>query len=227
MADKTRPKPSKSVENFLKAVYALQKENERVSTNALAQALNILPPSVTDMARRLAETGLVDYQRYYGVRLTPDGEATALRVIRRHRLVELFLAQELGYALPEVHEEADQLEHVVSERFIRAIDARMGYPAIDPHGDPIPAENGAITQRDLVPLAQLPDGARGRVSRFSCDDAVLKYVLARGFALGTEVKIIAKDPFDGPVTVSIDGRECAIGRTVAVCILVDPIHESG
>jgi DtxR family Mn-dependent transcriptional regulator len=224
VADKPPSKPSESVENFLKAVYTLQKGTERVSTNALANALNILPPSVTDMARRMAESNLVDYRKYYGIRLTDEGEATALKVIRRHRLIELYLVQELGYDLPSVHEDAERLEHVVSDRFVDAIDAKLSYPTIDPHGDPIPSADGIIAKRDLIALVHLKEGVPGRVRRLVSDDnTMLEHILERGFQLDAIVEVKASDPFDGPITVLVDGEERVIGCSVAASILVDVI----
>src|SRR5690606_677387 len=135
---------SESVQNFLKAVYSLQQKNERVSTNALAEVLRVQAPSITDMAQRLVAAELVDYEKYKGVRLTDSGQVLALKIIRRHRMIELYLMRELGYALQEVHAEAENLEHAVSDRFIEAIDSKMGNPDIDPHGDPIPSVDGTI-----------------------------------------------------------------------------------
>jgi DtxR family transcriptional regulator, Mn-dependent transcriptional regulator len=213
---------SQSVEDFLKAVYVLQQRMERVTTNALADALNISAPSVTDMARRMVASGLVDYRKYYGVLLTPEGEAVALRVIRRHRLIELYLVEELGYDLHEVHEEAEKLEHAVSDSFIQAIAAKLGDPEIDPHGDPIPAPDGTITRRDTVPLSELAPGDRARVSRLRAEDNdMLQHILDRGFALGATIELISRDPFDGPLTASIEGVERIIGHTVAGCIQVE------
>lgn len=224
---------SQSVENFLKAVYAIQTQVEReqsddeagearASTNALAEALGISPPSVTDMARRMVENGLVDYRKYYGVRLTESGEQVALRVIRRHRLIELYLVEQLGYELHEVHDEAEHLEHAVSDRFIAAISRKLGDPAVDPHGDPIPTASGEIRHRDLIPLTQLPMGTPGIVSRFQAEnDEVLRHMLDRGFKLGAQVEVLAIDPFDGPVTARVDGQERVIGHTIALSILVE------
>jgi DtxR family transcriptional regulator, Mn-dependent transcriptional regulator len=223
VTDKPPVRPSESVENFLKTVYTLQQQGqERVSTNSLAKALNILAPSVTDMARRMADQGLIDYRKYYGIRLTNEGEAVALRVLRRHRLIESYLVQELDYDLPSVHDDADRLEHVVSERFIQAIDAKLGHPIIDPHGEPIPAADGSITRRNLLPLTQIEDDSQAQVSRLLANDPkMLEYVLERGFELGTTVKIIDRAPFDGPITVLVNGQERIIGRSVAAHILVE------
>ena len=226
MIEKSRPSgQSESVENFLKAIYALQQKSERVSTNDLAEALKISAPSVTDMARRLVETGLVDYRKYYGVRLTPQGEAIALKVIRRHRLIELYLVEELGYALREVHNDAEDLEHVVSDHFMAAIDSKLGHPQIDPHGDPIPSVEGVITRRDLTDLTRLEIGAPAIVSRLiSSNQDVLQHILERGFALGASVEVTARDPFNGPVTALVNGQKAVIGYNVATCILVEPVE---
>jgi DtxR family Mn-dependent transcriptional regulator len=146
------------------------------------------------MARRLVETGLVDYRKYYGVRLTPEGEAIALKVIRRHRLIELYLVEELGYALREVHNDAEDLEHVVSDHFMAAIDSKLGHPQIDPHGDPIPSVEGVITRRDLT---DHPCGVGGHSQPSgSSNQDVLQHILERGFELGASV-IDARDPSAG------------------------------
>lgn len=229
----SKERPSESVENFVKAVYVLQNELSsaiedasadeiRVSTNALKAALDISAPSVTDMAQRLVENGFVDYVKYRGVRLTDAGEALALNLIRRHRLIELYLVQELGYALHEVHDEAEHLEHAVSERFIEAINTKLGEPEFDPHGDPIPDADGTFTQRELYPLSALPIATRGRVSRLIMTDSqMLQHTLDRGFSLDTSIEVLERDPFQGPITVKLDNRETVIGYTVAESILVE------
>lgn len=217
---------SESIENFVKAVYGLQQHAERVSTNALTAALKISAPSVTDMAQRLVDNGLIDYKKYYGVRLTADGEAMALKLIRRHRLIELYLVQELGYALHEVHEEADKLEHAVSDRFIEAVDLKLGSPIFDPHGDPIPDADGWMTNRELCPLSALPLATPARVSRFIANDkAMLQHTLDRGFELNSEVEVTGRDPFDGPLTIRMSGHETVIGHQVAEAILVEVIED--
>ncbi|MDQ7028139.1 MAG: metal-dependent transcriptional regulator [Anaerolineae bacterium] len=213
---------SESVDDFVKAVYMLQQEHERASTNALKDALDISAPSVTDMAKRLVEIGLVDYVKYQGVKLTEKGEAMALNLVRRHRLIELYLVRELGYALHEVHEEADNLEHAVSDRFILAIDAKLGHPKFDPHGDPIPHSDGTITRRNLRPLSQLPLATLARVSRLiSTDTQMLQHTIDRGFALNTEVEVTARDPFEGPLTITVGSQQTVIGFNVAESILVE------
>ncbi|MGJ3238696.1 MAG: metal-dependent transcriptional regulator [Anaerolineae bacterium] len=223
-------RPSQAVENFIKAVYVLQsehthnasKEDMRVSTNALKTALEISAPSVTDMAQRLVENGLVDYRKYRGVRLTDKGEALALNLIRRHRLIELYLVRELGYELHEVHDEAEELEHAVSDRFIEAINTKLGAPEFDPHGDPIPDVDGTFTRRELQPLSELPITTRGHVSRFiSTDSEMLQHTLDRGFLLDKPIEVLARDPFNGPITVQLGEQQTTIGYMVAETILVE------
>lgn len=214
---------TKAVEDFLKAVYVLQQRDERASTNALREALRITAPSVTDMAKRLTDSGLIDYQKYKGVRLTDKGERVALQVLRRHRLIELYLVQELGYELHEVHEEAENLEHVVSDRFIEAISAKLDHPNFDPHGDPIPTAEGTLGHaRELCPLSDLPLHSIATVSRYiTSDPDMLQHTLDRGFALGTQVEVIARDPFDGPLTIKLNSDEIMLGHIVATTILVE------
>lgn len=221
MPEKFEITESRSVQNFLKAVYALQQSDERVSTNALADALAIKAPSVTDMARQLEAEQLIDYEKYRGVRLTTSGRELALKVLRRHRLIELYLVEELGYALHEVHEEAEELEHHVSDRFVEAIAHKLGDPELDPHGDPIPSIHGTIARRDLLPLSELSPGQQATVARFKSDNSdMLEHILDRGFKLESEVEVVARDPFDGPVTVRLNGEERVIGCLVAANILV-------
>jgi len=217
--------PSEKVENFLKAVYALQQqagEGMRVSTNTLSEVLNITAPSVTDMAQRLVTAGLIDYRKYHGVLLTADGEAIALRVLRRHRLLETYLVTELGYALAQVHDEAERLEHAVSDHFIEAIAFKLGNPIFDPHGDPIPTAQGTVIVREQIPLSELPEGVRAAISQLkAAGQSMLTFIIERGFKLGAEVEVIARDPFDGPVTVELDGERRVIGSNITECIFVE------
>nr|PZN56662.1 MAG: transcriptional regulator [Chloroflexota bacterium] len=227
MSDNTSSGHSESVENFLKAIYGLQQHSERVSTNTLAEALTISAPSVTDMAQRMVKDGLVDYQKYRGVVLTAAGEEVALKIIRRHRLIELYLMTELGYELHEVHEEAENLEHAVSDRFIDAIARKLGNPDVDPHGDPIPAADGTMAEREMQPLSEWPEGERGVVARLRTDNPeMLRHILDRGLKLNAEVEVLARDPFEGPLTIRVDGEERIIGHQVATCILLAKIPET-
>lgn len=220
------PNHSKAVENFLKAIYELEHSMDRVSTNALAETLGIKAPSVTDMARRMVEAGLVHYRKYHGVVLTEPGRIVALQVVRRHRLIELYLVKELGYDLHEVHDEAENLEHAVSDRFIEALAIKLGNPDLDPHGDPIPTADGSIIDRELVSLADLPAECPAVVARLIVEDTgMLQYVLDRGFKLDTVLQIVDKEPFAGPLTIDIDGSHRVIGHNVAQMILVETLPE--
>lgn len=225
MPEKSDLTQSKSVQDFLKAVYALQPQMERVSTNALAEVLGVQAPSVTDMAQRLVAAGLLDYERYKGVLLTPEGETLALKILRRHRLIELYLVTDLGYAVQDVHAEAENLEHAVSDRFIEAIAAKMDNPEVDPHGDPIPRADGTFVRRNLRPLTEWPLETAAEVSRIKTDNReMLEHILDRGFNLGSRVKVLARDPFEGPVTTLVNGEQRIVGHNVASCILVESPH---
>lgn len=214
---------SQSVEDFLKAIYTLQRDHDRVSTNALADILNITAPAVTDMAQRLVDEGTVDYLKYRGVRLTDDGEQVALKMLRRHRLIETYLVQDLGYQLHEVHDEAEALEHTVSDRFIEAIAVKLGDPEYDPHGDPIPNIEGIMPERDLQPLSKLALHTPARIRRFVMDNPqMLQYTQERGLMMGKVLEVIARDPFEGPITLKIQsGNPIMIGHGLASFILVD------
>jgi DtxR family Mn-dependent transcriptional regulator len=213
--------PSRSVEDFLKAVFTLQQESERVQTNTLRDALKIAAPSVTDMAKRLVAAGLIDYQKYRGVILTDAGREIALKVIRRHRLIELYLVRELGYELREVHNEAERLEHAVSDHFIEALSRKLGHPQIDPHGDPIPTAEGVITEREMQPLTMIEPGVKAVISQLKTNDAeMIQHMIDRGFRLNARIEVVERDPFEGPITVHVDGKRRVIGHQVAENILV-------
>lgn len=219
---------SRAVEDFLKAIYILQQQNERVSTNALSEELNITAPSVTNMAHRLHAEGLVDYRKYYGLRLTEIGLSIAVHTVRRHRLIELYLVQELGYTLIDVHLEAENLEHAVSDQFVEAINHKLNYPTFDPHGDPIPQEDGSISHRNLIPLVQLEVGQSGIIQRLKTQNpAMLEYTLSRGLELNTWLQLISLDPFDGPVTLALKDKQIMIAHQVAQYIYIElDDHES-
>lgn len=213
---------SRSAEDFIKAVYVLQQQSERVSTNALAEALDVKAPSVTDMARRLESDGYLDYEKYRGVRLAEKGLVIALKLVRRHRLIELYLVQELGYELHEVHDEAEVLEHNVSDRFIQAVAEKLGNPNIDPHGDPIPSAEGIILKRDLLPLSEIAPNTPATVARLRAEgNDMLQHILDRGLNLNAHIEVVERDPFEGPITVLVDGEKQIIGYTVAASVWVE------
>ena len=196
---------SRAVEDYLKAIFKLQGENLPVSTTALAAELDRSAASVTNMVKGLAEQGLLDHEPYRGVRLTPHGESTALRIIRRHRVIETYLIERLGYTWDGVHEEADRLEHAASDGLIDRMARALGDPDEDPHGAPIPSSDGVIASRDLVSLTELPAGVDAVVREVSDEDSGrLRELAAAGFLLGTNVVVTDRSP-GGEVVVHVAG----------------------
>lgn len=223
MSDQPEPREtySEAIEDFLKAVYLLQQEHERVQTSQLADALAITAPSTTEMAKKLARAKLVSHEPYRGIRLTPAGERIALEIVRHHRLIELFLVETLGYGWDEVHEEAERLEHAMSDRLAERIAEYLGDPHFDPHGDPIPSVEGDVAERALTPLSEWPLDTPGVVTRLlNQAPDLLRYLSEKGLVLGAEVKVMQRDPFEGPVTLRIAGDEHAISPHIAQYVLV-------
>lgn len=212
---------SEAIEDFLKAVYLLQQEHERVQTSALAEALGITAPSTTEMAKKLARANLVEHEPYRGIRLTAVGKRVALEIVRNHRLLELFLVQSLDYSWDEVHEEAERLEHAISERLAQRIAEYLGHPDFDPHGDPIPSPEGTVSQRELTPLSEWSLGEVGRVSRLlDQSPKMLRYLAEKGLTIGAVVEVENVDPFDGPMTLTVNSTQQVIGMHVAQYILI-------
>ena len=208
---------SVSVQDYVKAVYSLEsRSGAAVSTNDLAERLGVTPGSVSGMVRKLVANGLARHEPYHGVRLTDSGRRVALEVLRHHRLLELFLAEELGMPWDRVHDEAEVLEHVLSEDLEQLIAARLGNPVFDPHGDPIPSPAFEITERDTVYLDQLPDGSSGTFVRVSdSDPGMLRYLAEQGVALGAHLEVQDHQPFGGPVFVQVGDRRLALGGQLA------------
>ncbi len=197
--------PSGSVEDYLKQVYQLHRQSERVSTSALAERLSISPAAVSDMVKKLAGQGLLSHTPYRGVELTADGLAEALCIIRRHRLWEQFLVEKLRFRWDEVHELAEQLEHVRSPELELRLAEFLGHPELDPHGDPIPSADGSLPmQPDLVPLSEWPLDQPGTVVRVADDPELLRYLAALGLRPGTSVRVTSREPFGGPLVVRAD-----------------------
>jgi DtxR family Mn-dependent transcriptional regulator len=195
---------SEAVEDYAKAIYALQRRTGggHVATNDLAERLGVTPASASAMVKKLAELGLADHVPYRGTRLTGDGERLALEVLRHHRLLELYLAEQLGVPWDRVHEEAEALEHVLSEDLEARIAAKLGNPKVDPHGDPIPTESLAIDEGDSRALADLAAGDAGRfISVSDSDPEMLRYLHERGIGIGDSLEVLDRQPFDGPLTV--------------------------
>jgi DtxR family transcriptional regulator, Mn-dependent transcriptional regulator len=219
--------PSSTVENYLKAIYQGQSTlvgGERlVSMGHVAAALGVTPGTATTMVKALAESGLAEYEPYSGVRLTSAGEKLAGLVLRRHRLVELFLVQVMGMSWAEVHEEAEQLEHVVSERLIERIDQMLGHPTHDPHGDPIPNQEGAIAAHHLESLLTCPVGTPLKVTRVADQDpAFLRFIESNDLKPGRRVEVETRDSAaDAVMLRSADARRITIGARAASKLLVE------
>jgi DtxR family Mn-dependent transcriptional regulator len=214
---------SASVQDYAKAVYALEvRRGAPVSTTDLAERLGVTSGSVSAMLRKLSEVGLLEHEPYHGVRLTDDGRRVALEVLRHHRLLELFLAQELGMPWDQVHAEAEVLEHVLSEDLERLIAARLGDPVVDPHGDPIPTAAFEIDERPTRSLDELSTGDTGRFVRVSdSDPEMLRYLAEQGIALGDRLEVTGRQPFGGPVFVRVGQREQALGGELARAIRIE------
>jgi DtxR family transcriptional regulator, Mn-dependent transcriptional regulator len=212
---------SDAAQDYLREIYKLQAESERVGTTALAQRMRVTPPSASAMIKKLAERGLVEHTLYRGVRLTPAGERIALEVLRHHRLLELYLAETLELGLDAVHSEADRLEHALSEKLERRIDAALGRPTYDPHGHPIPSARLKIAQPKTKPLTALEPGDEAKVQTVPDGDGeLLRYLVSISLVPGQIVVLVQVAPFKGPLTVRIDGRETAISTELAAQIRV-------
>ena len=216
-----RPTHSRAVEDYLKAIYKLQRQSEAVATTALASELDRTAASVTNMVKALADQGLLDHTPYYGVRLTPRGEIAALRIIRRHRVIETYLIEMLGYEWDTVHAEAERLEHAASDALVERMARALGDPSTDPHGAPIPTRDGEIERRDLEHLADLPPGVSAVVREVADEDAaLLRRLKAIGLRLGTAVEVAGVGP-EGELTVRIDGTTLEIDRGLATQVSVE------
>lgn len=220
---------SLTVENYCKAMYqqGVLSGDEWVTTGRLAEALSLAPGTVTSMLKTLSESGLAEYRPYEGVRLTRSGEALALRMLRRHRLIELFLVKTLGLTWDEVHEEAEHMEHAVSDALVDRIDAFLGSPSHDPHGDPIPRADGTMRgdDRQGVPLADCRPGQRVRVTRvLQQGSEFLRFLSDSGLDLGEEAEITSNEQMAGVLSLRLGKRTMSIGRPAAEQILVEPIE---
>lgn len=216
---------TQAVEDYLKAVYEIAREQGEVTIKALAERLGVAPASVTGMIKRLAELKLVAHEPYRGVALTQTGEKIALEVIRHHRLVEAYLAEALGVPWDRVHEEAEKWEHVLSEDLEERMDEALGHPTTDPHGAPIPHRDGTMAEPAQVRLAKLGPGQSGRITEVSDDDPkLLRYLGDRGLYPRTRVTVLVAEPFGGSLTVDVEGTEQTLGREAARRVYVTDVH---
>ena len=210
---------SRSTEDYLKAIYELEACGGTAQTGAIAEVLDVAPPSVSGMVKRLSEVGLLEYQPYHGVQLTRAGRRTALKMMRRHRILETYLTSKLGYGWDSVHEEAERLEHAVSDELIERMAMALGNPMYDPHGAPIPSKDGGIEEPAHVPMSEVPVGETAELRMVNDRDAErLRYLGSLGLRLGTVFEVVARPPFRGPATIRLSGnvqREQVVGHELA------------
>lgn len=213
-----------SIQDYLKNIYDLTENGQNASTNALAQKLNIKPASVTGMVQKLASAkpALVEYQKHQGVTLTKEGRKAALEVIRHHRLLEAWLVQTLGYSWDEVHEEAERLEHVISEDFERRIAAAMGHPTRDPHGELIPTADLKMPSDDLIPLSSLRPSQTATIKRVKASDPeLLRYLNGLGLVPGVQVEVKDYSPFDHNLTIKLGRKSFVLGLSITSKIFIE------
>jgi len=216
------PVLSQAIEDYLKAIHFLQLVETKVSTSSIAARLGVAQASVTGMIKKMAEMKLVEHSPYQGVTLTATGEKIALEIIRHHRLLELYLAEAMGYSWDKVHDEAEKLEHVISEEFEEKIDEFLGRPTADPHGAPIPTKDGQMPAFQGFPLSQAEAGDRVIVRMVSDRDAEkLRYLGKIGLYPNCEIAVIDQAPFNGPVHIRINETSHHLGRELAEMILVE------
>jgi len=203
-------------EDYLKAIYAIGKGSGPAATNEIAQRLAIAPASVSGMA----------YERYHGVKLTESGRRAALRTLRRHRVIEAYLSQALGYPWDRVHDEAERLEHAASDELVDRMAATIGEPEVDPHGAPIPTRDGSVDETEYTSLAQLDVGVSGVVVRVSDEDpAILRYLAELSILPGKKITVKSRAPYDGPITLSVGRRALSIGPGLAANVLIAPLAD--
>jgi DtxR family Mn-dependent transcriptional regulator len=213
---------TRSVEDYLKAIYRLSRGTQPASTSDIAEHLGLSAPSVSAMVRRLSDQGLLEHVPYRGVQLTSSGRRIALRMVRRHRLIEAYLVGFLGYSWDTVHDEAERLEHAVSEALIERMAGALGNPRFDPHGDPIPASDGSIDELIYTPLADIPIGETAEIRQVDTSQAErLRYLEQAGLKPGIRVTVLARQPFRGPLTLRIGGSSEAqiLGSELAAQVL--------
>ncbi len=209
-------------ENYLKAIFKIaEREGKAVQTNAIAGVMSTAAASVTDMLKRLAEKQLISYEKYKGVQLTESGHRLATVLIRKHRLWETFLVKKLGFAWDQVHDLAEQLEHIQGDALTARLDQFLGYPRFDPHGDPIPDAEGRWEHLDQVSVAEMTPGSRCRLTNVADDSAVfLQYLNQIGLGLGSEIELLERFPYDNSARVRIDGAETVLSEKVCAHLFV-------
>jgi DtxR family Mn-dependent transcriptional regulator len=215
---------SAPVEDYLKAIYTIGRGTGAAATNEIAQRLALAPASVSGMVRRLADQGLLAYERYHGVKLTETGRRAALRTLRRHRVIEAYLAQALDYPWDRVHAEAERLEHAASDELVDRMAATMGEPEVDPHGAPIPTRDGAVDETEYTSLAELAVDTPGMVVRVADEDpAMLRYLAELSVVPGKRVTVKSRAPYGGPITLVVGRAEISVGPALAAHVLTAPV----
>jgi DtxR family Mn-dependent transcriptional regulator len=211
---------TRSVEDYLKAIYRLSPEGRPASTSEIANLLALSPPSVTGMVKRLSEHGLLEHIPYRGVQLTEEGRRAALRMVRRHRLIESYLVEFLGYSWDTVHEEAERLEHAVSDTMVERMAGALGHPSVDPHGDPIPSADGSIHELACTALADVPVGETVEIRRVrESQPERLRYIGSLGLRPGVLVRVVGRQPIDDLVTIEVGTEKQVIGRELGHALL--------
>lgn len=209
------------MEDYLKAIYKLQEQHDQIPTSTLAYYLKVAPASVTNMCKKLAELNLLEHEPYRGVKFTLAGKKLALEIVRHHRLIELYLAEALGVPWDRVHEEAEKLEHVISEDLEERMAAALGNPRFDPHGAPIPSRAGKVFQHESGRLVDMETGTKLLIVEVDDDDPeLLRYLGELGLYPGTEIILLARAPFNGPLTLRVDDQQHSLGYQAAKSILV-------
>jgi DtxR family Mn-dependent transcriptional regulator len=212
-----------SVEDYLKAIYELERAGEPAATTELAARLKVAPASVTGMVHRLAEAGLLTHERYRGARLTQRGRSAALMTLRRHRVIEAYLVRALGYRWDEVDREAERLEHAATDELVNRMATAIGEPTSDPHGAPIPSRDGAVDEARYRTLADLEPGVSAEVMQVSDDDpSLLRYLADLAITPGSTVRVVERAPFGGPITLRVGEVTRAVGPALAERVLVRP-----
>ena len=214
---------TQSMENYLKAIFEILEHDERATTSSIAERMGIAAPSVTAMVKKLAELKLVSHEPYQGVTLTRVGEMAAIEVVRHHRLIEKYLADALGVPWDQVHDEAEKLEHVISEDLEDRIDGALGHPTVDPHGAPIPARDGTVVRVVARPLSDAASGDRVVVVEVDDrDPSLLRYLGERHLYPGTAIEVVRVGPYGGPTVLRVGTSEFSIGRDAVAMIRVTP-----
>ncbi len=219
---------NQTTQDYLKTIYELGEGSKKVTTKAISEKLRVSPPSVTAMTRKLAERKLLIHKLYHGVKLTKAGEKVALEMIRHHRLIELYLQEALGVPWDKVHEEAEKWEHLISEDIEDRMDEKLGFPKVDPHGAQIPMRDGTLPiDRKCEALNTLESGTKGVVAEVSDhDSALLNYLGNIKLFPRSRIEVKTVEPFDGPMTIRVNGRKQIIGRNIAMHVSITDIERN-